>query len=301
MKTFFYSLKRSLFDPSYYKDIVKATFGFSMKYLWLLVMIIMLLKTVVFGGLYLAARPVIAPAINKFINYANNFYPNDLKLEIANGQLSTNVKQPYIIDLDKKATNPLSRHFLVIDTHGSIDNYPFYNTYILATKNAVVYPSQNRGGAQESSVFYFSNLKNNFSVDKNIYDSSLNEIRPYLLKATFFADMIILAGMILFLTFGSFFLTLAIMIGLAFLTFIVWIFNKIFKAGFSYSTLYRLGMHAVTWPIIITEIVKFSRLPLPNLYVVIYFVWMVVVLNSFKGVTQKKIAARRTRTARNKK
>ena len=289
LKTFFYSLKKSLFDPKYYKeDVVKANFWFSYKYLFVLIFLLTLIKGLFFGMTYLRSRPYIKPEVNNLMSYAQNFYPQNLELKIKNGQLSTNAKEPYVFDLEKNRL-PTDRHVLIIDTKGSIDNYPNYNTYILATKNAVVYPSKSESSkVKEISVFYFHDLKQNFTLNRKGYNGLLDMIRPYTNKALYFVDWVVLSLSPLFLIFGSFFWTSGVMFGLLFLTFFVWIVNLIFKKGYNYGSLYRMGMHAVTWPILLNEVFGYIRSPFPRFYSWIFLAWMLVVL--FQRSPSKKRA-----------
>jgi len=287
LKTFFYSFTRSLFEPKYYNDVAKAKFWFSFKYLMCLLFILVFIKTFSLGGLYLKNRPYVQPGVNKLVAYAENFYPRGFELTIRNGQLSTNVNEPYIFNLEKNEWQTNQRHLLIIDTKGSIENYPSYNTYVLATKNAVVYPSESTSNRiEQMSVFYFRDLKQNFILNKKIYDNFLNIARPYTYRVLFFIDYIVLALLFLFLVFGSLFWTGGTMFGLLFLTLLVWIINQIFKKRYSYGFLFKMGMHAVTWPILINEVVKYLNFSLPGLYALIFLIWMLVILFS----TKKEVA-----------
>lgn len=278
-KTFFYSFTRSLFEPKYYKDVAKVKFWFSFKYLWFLLLILSVVKVVTLGGQYIKNRSQIQPEVNKLLIYADNFYPKDLKLQIKNGQLSTNVEEPYIFDLEKNQWQTGQKHFLIIDTSGSIENYPQYNSYILATKNAVVYPSKsNNNRVGETSVFYFRELKKDFTLDRKAYDNLLNIIKPYTPKVNLFVDWIVLSLSPLFIIFGSFFWTGGVMFGLLFLTFCIWIVNLIFKKQYSYGSLFKMGMHAITWPILTTEVLRYLKSPYPSYYSLIFFVWMLVII-----------------------
>ncbi|EKE14876.1 MAG: hypothetical protein ACD_12C00259G0006, partial [uncultured bacterium] len=279
LKTFFYSFTRSLFEPKYYRDIAKVKFWFSFKYLWFLLFLLFFIKILFFGGQYLKSRPQIQPRVNKLLLYAENFYPRELELKIKSGQLSTNVEEPYIFDLEKNDGLTDSRHLLIIDTKGSIENYPNYNAYILATKNAVVYPSKsNNNRVGETSVFYFRELKKDFTLDRKAYDNLLNIIKPYTPKVSLFVDWIMLSLSPLLLIFCSFFWTIGVMFGLLFLTFFIWIISLIFKKGLGYGSLFKMGMHAVTWPILTTETLRYVKSPYPSYYVLIFFVWMLVIL-----------------------
>lgn len=285
LKTFFYSFKKSLFEPKYYKDVAKVKFWFSFKYLLCLLFIFVIFKSVVLGGQYLKSRPQIQPGVNKLFTYAENFYPKDLELKIRNNQLSTNVNEPYIFDPDLGEGQINQRHLLIIDTKGSIEDYPNYNTYVLATKNALVYPSKSANSRiEQTAVLYFRDLKQNLTLNKKIYDNFLNIIKPFTYKVLFFADNIFLAFIFLFLIFGTLFWAGWIMFGLLFLTFFVWIVSLIFKRQYGYGSLYKMGLHAVTWPLFINEVFRYI-LPIPRFYSLIFLVWMLVVLFSIEKKT----------------
>jgi len=281
-QTFFYSLKRSLFDPKYYKkDIAKANFWFSYKYLLFLLLILVFVRSFSLAGAYLKNRPYIQPGVNRILTYAEKLYPANLELKLRGGKLSTNVKEPYIYNLDHKLKVENTRHLLVIDTKGSIENYPTYNTYVLATKNAVVYPSKARNNdIEQTSVYYFLDMKQDVTLNQRIFNNFLNTFRPYTYKALFFIDWLVLVLVSLFLIFGSFFWASAVMFGLLIMTFFVWIVSLIFKKKYNYGTLYRFGMHAVTWPIIITEAMKYLGLIVPGVYPIAFFVFIFIVLFS---------------------
>ncbi len=282
LRTFFETIKKSLFEPKYYKEVGKASFWSAYKYLWFFLFIFTVLRSFEFGASYLKNRPQIKPGIDRFMIYAQTFYPKELELRMRNGQLSTNVKEPYIFDLKKGEWSKFDkRHLLIIDTKGSIENYPNYKTYVLATKNAVVYPSKARNSdIEQTSVFYFRDLKQDFTMNKNVYKDLLNMVKPYASRALFFVDSMVLAGLFLFLVFGSLFWTGAVMFGLLFLTFFVWIVNLIFKKKFNYGTLYKMGMHAVTWPIIINEALKYLGLVIPSAYAISFFIFIFIILFS---------------------
>jgi len=274
IKIFLYSLKRSLFDPSYYQHIKKASFWFSFKYLFFLMLLLTLIKSIQFVGGYLFFRPQIRPGIDSLIRYGKNAYPKDLTLVMRNGKLSTNLKKPYVLTVAG-----MPKRFLVIDTKGSLDNYVHYDTYILATKNAIIYPSQSRGGKMsETGIFYFNEIKNDFVVNRKIYDQVFNKVLPYAKKAVFFADIIFLSFFALFLIFTPILMMSGVMIFLVFLTFIVWIVSLLFKKGNRYGTLYKMGMHAVAWPTLFGEITSYLRIRIPGLYFVVFFVFMMIVL-----------------------
>lgn len=278
LKTFFYSLKKTLIDLEYYQDIAQANFWFSFKYLWFLLLIIIFIQGLSLGNKYLKNRPTIKPTIDQAITYVEKVYPDNLEIKIKNGQLQTNVKEPYIFSLNEKEVVE-DKSLLIIDTKGSIENYPQYNTYILATKNAIIYPSKvNRDKIEQTSVFFFSSLKQDFTLNQKIVNDFLNTIKPYTSKILYFIDLLVLIGILIFISLGSFIWLTMIMITLLILTFFVWLINLIFKKGHSYKTLYQIGMHAFTWPIIINEITRYLGITIPGVYPIIFFIYFFIIL-----------------------
>lgn len=290
-KHFFNSFKRSLFDISYYKDVAVAGFGSAFRYLWFLLLLLVLIKSVTIGAEYMKSRPQIVPGVQRIMGYVYDFYPRNLKLTVKGGQLTTNVKEPYIFDLESKMMGRDGRHFIIIDTKGSIEDYPQYNTYVLATRNAVVYPSKSENNQiEQTSVFYFKDIKNDFTIDRASYDSLLNKIKPYTANILVLVDSFVAAGLILFVIFGSLVWSLFTMLGLFILNLLVWIINLIFKKGYNYSTLYKMGMHAVTLPILVGEAIHYSRSQIPTFYSLIFLVVMMVIV--FSSESQGRVVVK---------
>ncbi|KKP66526.1 MAG: hypothetical protein UR68_C0012G0012 [Candidatus Roizmanbacteria bacterium GW2011_GWA2_35_19] len=269
-----------MFEPTYYNDIVKAKFSFSLKYLWFLVFLTLVVKSFGYGASYIKNRPYIKPGVDKFVTDVSKFYPSELELRIRQGELSTNVKEPYIFDLERKI--PSDKHLIIIDTKGLIDNYPSYNTYVLATRKAMIYPSKSQSNRTETSIFYFKDIKNSLTFNRNSFDRIINMAKPYSLKATFYSDIFIALAIVIGPIFLSTFTLFGIIFGLLFLNFIVWIFNLLIKKKFNYSTLYRLSMHGISMPIILSELFKLAGIVYGSIYWISYFIFMGVVLFALK-------------------
>lgn len=285
IRTFFYSLKKSLIEPKYYQDIKKTNFWFSFKYLLFLFFILTLINSLFLGSKYLYNRPFIQPEVNKIYLEAKNLYPEELELKVRNGQLATNVQEPYVFNFDKTKPSKINQmNLLTIDTNGSIENYPEYNTYVLATKNAIVYPSKSRNNQiAQTSVTYFRDFKRDFTINKKNYDNLFNKISPYAQRAVFFVDWAVIIFLLLFLILGPILYTSSTLFGLIFLTFFAWLINLLFKKKYSYGQLFKMGIHASTWPILISEVVKYFKLPLKGFYTPLFLIWMVVIIFSQKN------------------
>ena len=62
------------------------------------------------------------------------FYPKDLVVTVKDGEVSTNVKEPYAIDL------PFApEHLLVLDTKATAERFNEYKAFVVVGKNTVYY------------------------------------------------------------------------------------------------------------------------------------------------------------------
>ncbi len=158
IKTFWYSFQRSLLDVSYYRDIAKSSLQFSLQYLFFLLVCLSLIRSIQLGFGYTLVRKSIPSFIQMGMKEIAQLYPKELELRISNGKLYTNVQEPYIIEFPKAVKMP-EKHLLVIDTEGSADEYPQYNTILLATRQSLVYPDRQVGNNLTTKLYYFKDLK----------------------------------------------------------------------------------------------------------------------------------------------
>jgi len=101
LNTFWQTFQKSLLDFAYYKDIAKASFWFSFKYLFLLLICLSLVKSVQLGVLYSSVRKNIPSYISIGQKELSALYPKELELRISNGNLYTNVQEPYTMEFPK--------------------------------------------------------------------------------------------------------------------------------------------------------------------------------------------------------
>ncbi|MBW7960386.1 DUF1189 family protein [Patescibacteria group bacterium] len=275
LKTFFYSLKRSVSDPSYYREIIKTKFDFSLKYLFFLVFIITTAHLVSFAFKYPSLRHSFKEYLPTIINNIKNVYPKDLEITIKDGRLSTNRDKPFIIKSGEKTP----RNLLVLDPKANTGEYPSYDTYILVTEDAYVYPSRfSNSTVTQSNISYFKDFKKDFKFNRQDYDKIIREVNPFTKKLLFAIDVFVYSSLIILFIFAPIFVTLFKMIELAVLSFLVWIINLIFKKKLQYGDIYRIGMHAVTVPILYNELIKFFHLPLRAFSTPIFLIWMTIII-----------------------
>lgn len=277
LNTFWYSFQKSLLDFTYYKDIAKASYWFSFKYLFFLLVCLSLIRSVQLGFTYSIFRKDIPSYITTGQKELTNFYPKELELRISNGKLYTNVNEPYTIEFPK-IFGKVDSHLIVIDTKGIADNYPKYNTVILATRQALVFPDKKQGERTTTQLYYFSDLKQSIYMDRTEYVKIIKTLNPFIAKLPRLIDTTVIVGLILLPFFGGLFWTSSTLFGLTFLTLFVWLIEKIVKTSYGYKTLFRLGMHGVTWSILFTFLLDITNQKVDYLYNLIFLAWMTFVL-----------------------
>ena len=286
LKTFWSSFQKSLLDFTYYKDIAKASYWFSFKYLFFLLICLSLIRSAQLGILYSSVRKNIPSYITTGKKELLKLYPKELELRVSNGKLYTNVQEPYTIEFPRIAGDMGGKHMIVIDTKGSADNYPKYNAIVLATRQTLVFPKQ-QGNRTTSQLYYFSDLKRSLYVDYAEYTKIVQSLNPLMAKIPKLIDITAIIGFFLFPLIGGLFWTSNILFGLIFLTLIIWLIEKILKTSYGYKTLFRMGMHGATWAILFSFLLDITNQSVSYIYNLIFFAWMIFVL--LKNREQKTI------------
>ena len=279
LKTFFNTFKRSASDPSYYKDILKAKFSFSLKYLYMLSFFIILVTVLKFALMFAIALPTLTPKIQEFKKNMQTAYPAELEVKINNGELSTNVEEPYYFDpFDMKGDDGKSQyeHFITIDTEASVEDYESYQSAILLTRTAAVYPDNQSG---TYNFIKFSEFKEPIAINKSLYDEMMKKASPLIDAVPMLLTGLIILMVLFGPLIGGVFTTAGYMLYLLLATLVTWIVAKLFKTNLGYSKVYQLGMHGITLSVVITTILGLFGKDIPLIFSGIFFLWMAIVLS----------------------
>ncbi len=287
--TFWTSFQKSLLDYTYYKDIAKASYWSSFKYLLFLLVCLSLVRTIQLGVGYTFMRKNIPSYVAIGQKELAAFYPRELELRISNGNLYTNVKEPYVIEFPKIFGDSEGKHLIVIDTKGTADDYPKYNTIILATKKALVFPGKEQASRTTTQLYYFSDLKRSVYMDHTEYTKMIQSLNPFFSKLPKLIDQLVVIGLILFPFFGGLLWVSSTLFGLTFLTIVIWLVEKIIKtSSYGYKTLFQMGMHGLTWSILFTFLLEITNQKVSFLYNLIFIAWMIFVLIKNKELKLNK-------------
>lgn len=286
IKTFFRTLWLSVSSPSYYRDILRANRPFTIKFIlsfWFLY------ATIV--SLYLSWQ-VLVPAHQVLQDLPDKLiagYPEELVINIEDGQVSTNVSEPYFISVDKfeqlfdqvddqvlGADSDDIQNFLVIDTQASADDILEYSTIMLLTEDSLVYLDD--GGFQANRLDEIKELQ----IDKASVTQIVERLAPFL-------NFIIPLGMVFIFSFVFIFAGIGHAIYLFFFALLMFGLAKLMKLKLTYLQSYRLSLHILIIPLVLIGLLTVAdlnpALPLQRTVIMLFFA--VLVLNKLKTPAKK--------------
>lgn len=218
--------------------------------------------------LILVAIPLLYPAVRSLTSgsFVRNHYPAGLEVNIKDGQVSTNMQEPYFVAFPESASSS-PKNLLAIDTSDKspIDALKEYDTLVLLTKDSLASKKPETG---EIRIFPLTDVKD-FHVSQESAQAFLDKIRPVLYILS------VAALLLLPLVIGSF-TTLwyvAILLGYALVT---WLVAKVRKMPMKYSEAYMLSGYLLTFPIIIDTAMTVFGLGSPAIRAIWTFVFFAI-------------------------
>jgi len=249
---FWKTFKSSIYDPVFYSELRQHNFLFSLKYFYTLVLFLALGATLVFGFIFV---PLASVFVNSIGPAVVDYYPDDLVLNIEGGQASINKPEPYFFKVPDKLPKEIKEkgieNILVVDTKSdySADKFAEYKTISLLTKDSIIY----KGDKDAITIEPLKKFPDFTLEKKDIISwagkaSSVTKYLPIVLVGTiFFISLVVLSSHLGYLLIAAL---------------LIFFLAKIRKVNLSYWESYRIGMHAITLPLIISALpVLFTFLP----------------------------------------
>lgn len=278
LKTFFRTLTQSVTSLTYYKDVVKAPLSFSFKYFFVFVFFLTLITTAIMG--YVISREI-PPIIDRGVQYAENFYPDDLVFTIKEGKLSVNREEPFVVPapvellMEKPAAIPDSEriNLFVYDSSAKLVDFDDYNTLVLATDQVIMARDDNQG------IRSFP-LKeaDDMVIDKQMVDEIVSKITPY----TRYIVPILISFMFFVLLI---FMPISKLVPLIFMSFIVLVVGRLLMGlKLSYSKYYQIGLHSITLPSLVEGaffIFNINR-PFGGFFTTFFLLYTLIILSHIK-------------------
>lgn len=281
LNTFFSTFKNSAFKPSYYKNILKAPFSFSLKFFLFLFLALSFL-TVVAASIFLVQR--VNPFINQLKTQLPSFYPTELVIEIKNGEVKTNVAEPYFVSLDPEwfpqeirealKTQPL-QNIIVIDTQAQPTDIRKYQTFALLTKNDLAVIAENN----EIRINSLEEIKD-FTLNQEMVKTGWQAITPYF-------KWIIPASIVLLLIFIPIGTIMGKLIYLLIISVLSWILSLLFRPkleAINYGKALQVNLHAITLPTIIIALFQFLGVQpqIPFFQSIILLIFNLIIFSSLR-------------------
>jgi len=277
---FLEKIKSSIYNPSYYNEILNKPFSYSLRYFLSLAGLIALIATITFSFSAL-------PKMNKFINEIGpsvlKYYPDNLEVMVKNGKVSTNVQEPYFVKMpaefknagqgiENKSTNTSSDlskldNLAVIDTKSplTMDLFRNYNTLFLLSYDSIAYYDNNAIKIQSLDKTF------NGVVTKAKVSAALNEVKPFLKIIPLALLPIVLIFSFIGFIFGN-------LIYLIFGAFIIWLALKAMKRNLGYGKAYQIGLHAITLGVILEATIFYFypslEFPFFSTLLMLAIIWM---------------------------
>lgn len=262
LSRFFQNVIKSCTSWQFYQTLLKTRFLFSLKYFLLLIFLVSLVfstqvSIVLVGGTnYL---------IKKGAADVKKFFPDQLEFSLKNGQVLTNLPQPFFLPFSAFPSQSISsrdlgqnkKNLLVIDTKTpfSLEKFQSYSTVLWITGASVAYQEPHK---DTTSILPLKETPD-FTINKQTVISYLNNvILPSLRKFLPF----LVAGIYLLSFVGNLWSSF---LSVAFLALVVFLLTKISKHNLSYAKSLQLTIHANTLPLLISTLASlfFLRFPMP--------------------------------------
>jgi hypothetical protein len=273
------SLRLSLTSPFFYqKTIPGLPLKNAVRYF-----VTILLTLAVTKSLILTAT--IVPAAEESVRHLRgnvaDIFPADLTIHIVNGQVSTNVKEPYL--LSSKILDPLrgqaasdltpdgnaTTNFLVIDTKATINDYKKYQTWLLIIKSGFIIADA--GG---DSRYYPLPANSNLTIDRHLLSRLWSEYSPYrsytvpaIIVVIWSLNLVLpLLWYPIYLVFGAGLLTLA---------------ARFTRHAINFTTAYKTGLFGLTLPLIMEFVFFLLGIPLlPFLFTTAFLIFTLRLVNT---------------------
>lgn len=258
MKNIIRTLRSSFYDPREYASILGKPFSYSLKYFVFLAVLVSVLAV---GYKTYSIASFFNQAVPEVLEEIRSSFPDDLVVEIRNGQVRTNADEPYglMVPRQWRGGEDGIRNIVVINTRDepTLERLEKYRTAILVGKDQVAFlDGENPGSIRVQSLRGISDIR----IDKNALNGVLDTVLSYrfaaialvLLMALFAFFLTFLFQYLLYLVLGAFMVALAL---------------QARDQRFNYVRSYRIGLHAMT-PAIAYEMITIL---VPALHVPFFF------------------------------
>jgi hypothetical protein len=276
MKNLFTHVKKSIYGPEYYRELLTQPLAFSWKYYSAFACALALCLTIVSS---IALVPWISKTVHEFPEQFFAYYPDALKVEINKGVVTSNVTEPYFLPVPEQFMRnaPLGASrlsFMVIDTATpfSLEQFNAYGTMVWLGGHQLAFRDGKSGVRIESF-----DPQTNLTVNEGTLRIFEQRLQPWYKFAAVFAVMGAFLGLLV--VFGLNFVYL--LLGALFIL----LLGRLLKQRWSYGAAYRIGLHAMTLPVLLDTFFSALNFPILHLPFLFTVAMLAIVMVNFKNIS----------------
>lgn len=273
MNNLFTHIKQSIYGPEYYQDLLTQPFSFSWKYYSAFASLLALFLTIASSVVLV---PWVSSAVHEFPGQFFTYYPDALEIQINKGVATANVPEPYFLpipELFKQTLSPrnFGESFVVIDTLTpfSLEQFNTYKAMVWLGGHQLALRESNGGVRIEPFT-----PQTNLTVNEGVLRTLEQRLQPWYKFAAVLAVVGVFLGLLI--AFG---------VNFAYMLFgavCIFLLGRLLKQRWSYSAAYRIGLHAMTLPVLLDTLFSALNLPLLNLPFLFTMVMLAIVVANFK-------------------
>lgn len=262
LKAFIYTLKNSLVNISYYKDLLSVSTKFSIKYVLMLGIIATVISTL---NIAIPLIPGVKETVDEGINYIRGMYPEDLVITTKEGEWSINQPEPYAIptpdfmqmnkeSIEKYDINEdyyyenIKNNLIVFDHDGTINDLDLFNTYMLLNRANLIVVEE-RGRMQTYPVDSFQDIE----INNDMYQSFIDNIAGLTKYVpTLIVSLVLIGTVFYYIVYRLIYL----------LVVALWLFaiGKIKRLDINYKDYYKISAHTMTLPLLLELIFALTNI-----------------------------------------
>lgn len=278
IKAFTYVYTKSLTSLAYYRDILKTSFSFSVKYYLFLALVASIITSLAYS---VKIIPKTSKALGNVVNSARNTFPDDLVFTIKNGGWSINRPEPFIVPMPKFGGEGTDmgapKNLVVFYNNGTIEDLNNLDTLIIFNKVNVLYKEGNTIRVMPIKDLP-DNVINKAEFDKLVTGlASLFRLLPLLIVLLIF--LVVLATNIIFRA-----------IYFAWFSLLVWLASTIIGVKFGYTESVKVAVHSATLPLTLGTLFSiFDFSPFFSWFGLLNLLFAVFVLMNMKKFNKSQV------------
>lgn len=260
VKGFFKKLFSAIYNFKFYRDASKEDTTTGILFIAAFDFLIVLCSSLILAI-------VIFPFLPKAENYTVKYIQDNLpKLILKNGELRSDIKQPYIF-------MQIEDFAVIIDTTGKTNDIPKkYNYGLFIGKNKVRF----KKNQHESREYNFSDSKNTLIIDKKLSQEVIRKIFHYF-KLLYFPCVLFLSPFILII------ILIVQLLTALYVSILGLIINIFTKIKVSFAELYNISLYLQIPITIISIITAMFFVFIPFKITIISVIYLLAILQSFKS------------------